>query len=259
MTRQSHFTQTLRAGAAALCCALLIVPLNAFASPAGVYLPKTDWFLHSTDPAPSASRGADRFGAAEPGLMSDDIGRFIDSIILAQAEEPTGGGSDPSSTSDRTTETAPAVISERFTLKLIKRLRETRDVCQRIDYLYRIDCLRVEFREIARTLPRTGDYALAGQALTSAADRLERIVKSNADSTRPKISPTPLKPAAKRIQPLIAVKPSAVRAASVAATKVIADTATILLRSTENSERREVSYQEIAQAIDSTKILLRSA
>ena len=59
--------------------------------------------------------------------------------------------------------------------------------------------------------------------------------------------------------PLAAIRPAELPRVMAEAAAIVDDTSTILLRSTENSERRQIAYQEIAVAIDSTKVLLRSA
>ncbi len=130
------------------------------------------------------------------------------------------------------------------------------------DYLeprYRIDCIRVYFLQLSRELPRTGDYAPVRAALAKAAADLDVIVRQNRDPSAPLLRPRLNgKPAAPLLPPIRAVRPEAAARALRQAEAVIEETATVLLRSTENSERRTAHYQQIAAAIGSTKVLLRS-
>lgn len=129
-----------------------------------------------------------------------------------------------------------------------------------IERRYRIDCIRFYFRQIADELPQTGEYAPVREALARAADQLDAIVRQNGDPTAPAVRPRLNgKPAAPRLPPIRALRPGTEVRAERAAQAVIDEAATVLLRSTENSERRMAHYQQIAMAIRSTKVLLRSA
>jgi len=236
MNQQSHLSHAARAFVTALCCSTLIVPINAFASPSGVYIAKRDWLLHN-----QLIRGLRPDGA---------------DIILAQSGEPD---SKPESAADRLASSAQRV-SEKETARIIKRISDSRDFCYVVPVPFRINCLQTQFDRIARSLPQTGDYAPVRKVLQDASEKLGAVVRGNIDTTvKPIVPVIKNKPDAPRSEALVAIKPAAVRKANAAAAAIIAETTTLLLRSTENLERREVSYQEIAQAIDSTKILLRSA
>lgn len=128
-----------------------------------------------------------------------------------------------------------------------------------VDRRYRIDCIRFYFRQIASELPRTGEYAPVRDALTTAADKLDAIIRQNLDPNAPTIRPRLNgKSAAPRLPPIRAIRPESEARAMRAAQAVIEEAETVLLRSTENSDRRMAHYQQIAAAIDSTKVLLRS-
>lgn len=128
-----------------------------------------------------------------------------------------------------------------------------------VERRYRIDCIRFYFRQIASELPDTGEYAPVRAALIKAADQLDAIVRQNRDAAAPSLRPRVNgKPAAPRLPPLRAIRSGSELRAERAAQAVIDEAATVLLRSTENSERRMAHYQQIAAAINSTKVLLRS-
>lgn len=234
MNRLPALIQLLRRITAALSIALLAVPVPAFATPSPMI-------------------------AAPILLLPGNLGAGIvapEWFLLAQStDEP----SDYESHADRNPQPKLAIAASE-TRRIIKLISDGRDFCSGVPLLYRVDCLRYHFWKVAQTLPKTGDYAPVRAALLNAADQLEAIRDANLD---PAGKPTQFrlrsKPDAARVPALVPIRPASAAQANSAATEVIAQTTTILLRSTENSDRRQASYQEIAAVIDSTKVLLRSA
>ncbi len=132
--------------------------------------------------------------------------------------------------------------------------------CGKYDPVYRIDCLRQSIQLTASRLPNTGEYAQARQILRKAASRLGKIVSENADPEQPLLDATPTaNPYFHNSRHYTAVKRKNLNSAMRQARAVVEEARTELLRSSENSERRYAHYQEIATAIGSTKVLLRSS
>ncbi|SPH18683.1 hypothetical protein DEA8626_02225 [Defluviimonas aquaemixtae] len=153
-------------------------------------------------------------------------------------------------------------LNSRDTDRLIYVILSARRTCgdDWIEPRYRIDCLRFHFWQMSRELPKSGEYEPVRRALAKAAGDLDRIVRRNLDRSAPAVRPRiEGKPLAPRLPPIRAVKPEAEAQAARAAVAVVEEAGTVLLRSSENSERRQVHYRSIAGAIDSTKVLLRSA
>lgn len=124
---------------------------------------------------------------------------------------------------------------------------------------YLIDCLGSNLAELAAEIPKTGDYAEAAQILNDASKKLRSIARDNRSASLPKARlrgvVNDVEITTKRLVP---VETSALSASAALAADVLVETQTLLLRSAENSERRKVPYEEIALAVGTQTILLRS-
>ena len=141
-------------------------------------------------------------------------------------------------------------------VSLVESISQT---CRPVDAAYRVDCVASELKVVAEQLPDTGDYNEARKILEDAADDLEDLARRNIDRTQPRVR-VKLPPESGRpvTEALAAVKPDVVAETNAAAIEILDNTTTILLRSAENSESRAIHYQQIAEAVDSNKVLLRS-
>ncbi|MEP2503171.1 MAG: hypothetical protein ABJH85_00370 [Paracoccaceae bacterium] len=134
--------------------------------------------------------------------------------------------------------------------------------CAQLDPRFQIDCLAAKYERIALLLPNTGDQRIIKSSLNKAARKLRRIVRQNADASVPRTRfalETPdgaTKPITTR--PIKAIESQSLETANAEAVAVIDELSTKLLRSSENSERRQEYFAGIAQAVDSNKLLLRS-
>ncbi|MFQ5624081.1 MAG: hypothetical protein ACE5FS_11865 [Paracoccaceae bacterium] len=162
-------------------------------------------------------------------------------------------------------------LTDPFVDRLAKRIRAINGFCTQIPIHYRIDCLADQYGVIARSLPDGFEFRDLRDVLLRASRRLARISKCgerfsgkgadcDVDRTVPKISPKAVIggrffASSRRLK---AIKPSRLADARKAAIAVVDETQTILLRSAENSKKRQNQYAKIAQAIDSNKVLLRS-
>ena len=132
--------------------------------------------------------------------------------------------------------------------------------CGQYTDVWRIDCISDELERMAQKMPRTNEYSRAKSEILAASARLHALAVQNAD---------PAKPAVRRAakvgntmrtttRPITAVAPDRVAATNRAANAVIAELSTTLLRSAPNSATATRELTRVAQAVDSTKVLLRS-
>lgn len=204
-------------------------------------------------PAPALAR----LGPALPPALAVPA---PDALILVQQ----GCGSDcprPPDTGSGTTGGGSGISTGR-TRKITTAIAQASQTCRPewVERRYRIDCLRWELRRIAQSLPQTGDYAPVRKALARASGDLDAIARKYADPTAPPIQPSiGGKPLAPQLPPLIGVRPGDEDRALREAERVIDEAQTILLRSAAESESRMVAYRDIATALGSTKVLLRSS
>jgi hypothetical protein len=172
------------------------------------------------------------------------------------------GSQAPNSKNDYNRKGKYYFLNDSDTDKITKVLAGALKTCgpDALERRYRIDCVRYYFWQMSRELPDTGEYLPVKQALAKAATELEAIVKRNRDPSaapvRPRLKGGSLAP---RLPPIHAIRPEAEARAMREAQAVIEETATVLLRSTENSQRRMIHFQQIAAAVGSTKVLLRSS
>jgi filamentous hemagglutinin family protein len=144
--------------------------------------------------------------------------------------------------------------------QVVDQLQEATAYCSVIGQSeYVIDCLSERLAVIAAGLPETGDYADARAALNAAAGRLSELVAANEDTDFPANLTRSLRPdAPPSSRPLRPVREDNLAATLAAASGILAETQTQLLRSASASSE-SIHYQRIATAVGSTNtILLRS-
>lgn len=120
---------------------------------------------------------------------------------------------------------------------------------------YRIDCLAFNLHLLAQKLPAGAE----AEAIARAAAELQAIAAANADADRPAVRRPPgaTRSAAR---PLRAVSAARQAAAAAAADVALDRLSTTLLRSASNAPASQrVSLERAAQAVNSAKVLLRSA
>lgn len=152
-------------------------------------------------------------------------------------------------------------LNKGTTNNLVRILKDANDTCdERILKRYRIDCLRIYYGWVADELPESGEYLPIKQAMRKAEKKLSAIVSANVDKTQPVITPREgHKKNAKKMPPLRAVKPAAEKKAIAQAEAVVKETELVILRSGEDPARRAEHFQEVAAAVDSNLVILRSA
>jgi hypothetical protein len=172
-----------------------------------------------------------------------------------EGETPSFSPSDPRGESN-----VGQPVTEATTDALVARIAEVNAVCDWVLQPYRLWCLANGYDLMAETLLPFGGYRDVRQVLRRTANQLRVIAEANVD---PEAEPVVLRrreggATAVGNAPIRAVRRDAVAGTNRQAAAVLDEATTVLLRSAENSSRRQVSYQRIAQAIDSSKVLLRS-
>ena len=135
------------------------------------------------------------------------------------------------------------------------------EACAGYDLTWRVDCLSVELQRAADNLPKTSAYGPARAEVVAAAKKLQEIARANADPARPAIVRKAIVAGrtVKTPRPITPIAPERVAAANAQAEAVIAELSTQLLRSAPSTPTARVELARVAQAIDSSKILLRSS
>jgi len=144
---------------------------------------------------------------------------------------------------------APRGLAARTTDGLIRQIDRDLYKCYQLGDLYYYDCYRKTFRRAAGTLRGNRDYTPAYEAMKLCETRVGRAVDANLDPSLPR----------KRagFVSYAAIKPEAAPQLRQATLQVVEEAKTLLLRSP--STEQKPHFQKIAQALDSTKVLLRAA
>lgn len=183
--------------------------------------------------------------------------------VYAQTTAPTSGPTGNTTTpnvgfgdSDVGGETG---LETAFTTSIIRNVEAVKAECGRYDPVYRIDCLQRGLRLTAQRIPRNAAYGDMKRAILRAADKLDAIVRANVDTRAPKLDAKPgANPRFARNRSYRAIKRENLAKAMAAASQVVDELQTELLRAADNSEKRQQHYQRVAVAVQSTKVLLRS-
>ncbi|NIZ62612.1 hypothetical protein DL239_16695 [Sedimentitalea sp. CY04] len=141
--------------------------------------------------------------------------------------------------------------------EVLERLATIRDECQPAE-LYRIDCLAERLTTLEKSMDNLVGYGEARDILSDTANQLREITQNNLDQDRPRARLESTDGSFRSKSPLSAVSAANERRALAQAVAVLAEAETRLLRSAESSSRRAVQYQQIAAALGSNKVLLRS-
>ncbi|GMB82412.1 hypothetical protein NN6n1_31950 [Shinella zoogloeoides] len=144
-----------------------------------------------------------------------------------------------------------------LTHSIVKNINAASAECAAYDPVYRIDCLRQRLLDIAQRIPKGKAYDEARQIVQRAAGRLGRIQAANLDAKAPRIRSRG-NARMKETKTYTAVRKRNLEKAMEDARQVIEEAETQLLRASENSEKRAGHYRDIAAAVGSTKVLLRS-
>lgn len=136
-----------------------------------------------------------------------------------------------------------------------------REHCETYSIHWRIDCLSSELRAAADRLGTSGDSGVIRAELIKASDELAQIAAANAYAAQPPVvRTTEVNGTTRRTnRPIRSIAAARLPAVNAAATAVLDNLSTTLLRSAPSAAARQANFERAAQAVDSAKVLLRSA
>lgn len=143
---------------------------------------------------------------------------------------------------------------------IVESLEAATEFCgQLANRQYTVDCIAERLAEVARQMPNTGEYAEAKAAILEASQKMHALAVANQSSAVPRAraaraGSNPMR----TTRPLTPVSVDRMEQVEAEATKILAEVETVLLRSAESSESRQIAYTRIAEAVGSNKVLLRS-
>jgi hypothetical protein len=147
-------------------------------------------------------------------------------------------------------------ISPDKTAMVVKALNDGARFCQAVrDPRYLVDCLADQYEAAAQLMPRDSGYAAARRELMQTARSLHDLAMQNAV---PGKAPATVHYGDRRSnRPLTPVADLA--ATNQEALLIVRHAKKDLLRSAQGSQERSAAYTEVADALESSKVLLRSA
>ncbi|KIC07814.1 hypothetical protein RA19_22070 [Leisingera sp. ANG-M1] len=150
--------------------------------------------------------------------------------------------------------------SAAFLAELLGTLAAAKAFCRSTgDSALQVDCLSERLENAAAGIPQGTDYDEVRGVLKDTSDRLKRLARQNRDPDRRRVTvASTANPAERTTRPLTPVSAAAQAEVNLQAARILEDAATVLLRSSEQAQARQNQYAQIAAAIDSNKVLLRS-
>lgn len=150
--------------------------------------------------------------------------------------------------------------SANFTRQLVSSLATAKAFCGGLDQsAYRVDCLAERLQVVSDDIPEGTDYDEVRQVLKDASAEMALLARNNRDPDLPKAPASRQGDSSERSsRPLTPVSSAAQAEVGERAIAILEQAQTQLLRSADSSNSRSLQYAQIAQAIDSTKVLLRS-
>ena len=161
-----------------------------------------------------------------------------------------GGSSDSGPDGDRGNGGGFSSLSHNQTNTIVADIGKANDLCKSLPLEYRADCLSQSLKTSVRKV-RKKIYIPIKNEISTTAQSIEDIVTENLDEEAPVI-----KFGNKTYRP---IKKEVLVAVNERVAKVVEESATRLIRSAGNSVTRKIHYQRVAKALNSTKVLMRSA
>jgi len=187
-------------------------------------------------------------------------------ILYGQSEtEPEGEEGEYSPPEDGgevtvSNRTPPRALRTTTVGRLLSGAENARTHCSAIPQAYMVDCIRAKLLEALNDMPHDAAYADMRAVLEETIAALDKLVVENEDTAQPKLQVEVNKSGAiNRSRPIRAVKADAVASVNAKAFAILEQAETKLLRSSEDQGVNKLQYARIAQAIGSSKVLLRSS
>ncbi len=196
---------------------------------------------------PTTASGLGRIGNAPPPLPPPPITRGLDSFPTTTLGAPSGP--------------APGLelISTETTQRILDEIRAGSAFCKALVHQeYVIDCLSDRLQSVADGLSAVGEYSEVRAALEDAAQQLHALALANASADLER-SIARASGNRRSSRPLTAVSAERLGAVNAQAAAIINGAELVLLRSSSGSARRSVAFSQVAQVVNSTKVLLRSS
>ncbi|MEX5580053.1 hypothetical protein [Pseudophaeobacter sp. A-200-2] len=172
--------------------------------------------------------------------------------------EGTYGGSEGSYGGEATTSLGLSAANRVATpQQVVVRLNAIREFCSDSG-AYLVDCMAERMEQLSVGMSGLSGYQDVRKTLGQTAGELRKIARDNRDPQAPRARVQHGDPRLKSSRPLVAVASDRKRQAAAAAISALEEAETILLRSAAQSTARAVQYQQIAAALGSNKVLLRS-
>lgn len=154
--------------------------------------------------------------------------------------------------------TLPQVATPQATTQIVTQLNVATEFCSAIgSSAYVVDCLSERLAVIEQSLPQTGEYAEAREAIGLASRGLRLLVEESPSADLPDgVARSSGPDAQESTRPLRAVSTESLEETLLAAANIIEEAETVLLRSSASPE--QIHYQRVAEAMGSNKVLLRS-
>jgi hypothetical protein len=172
--------------------------------------------------------------------------------------EGTYGGSEGSYGGEGTTSPGLSVANRVATpQQVVMRLNAIPEFCSSSG-AYLVDCMAERMEQLAEGMSGLSGYQDARKTIGETAANLRKIARDNRDPQAPRAVVQYSGANTKSSRPLVAVASARKRQAAAAAVSALEEAETILLRSAAQSTARAVQYQQIAAALGSNKVLLRS-
>lgn len=184
---------------------------------------------------------------------------FMGGAVIAQStgegsSSGTGGSSEAGGGTSSTGRTAATQVSS--VPQLSTRLSQMKSLCTDTDGFV-VDCLAERIETLVLDASDLHGHKEMKQILRDTAEELRQLARANSDRTAPRARIT--SPDGQRsTRPLVAVTPSRRSSAHRQAIAILEEAETKLLRSSAQSAARASQYQQVANALGSNKVLLRS-
>ncbi|MEX5598683.1 hypothetical protein [Pseudophaeobacter sp. C1-32P7] len=150
--------------------------------------------------------------------------------------------------------------SAAFLRQLVTSLSAAKAFCADIDAAeYRVDCLAERLESVSAEIPEDSDYEEVRQVLRDTARDIHRLTRKNRDWKQSNAYASRKTSSTDRTtRPLTPVNPARAAQVNQQASAILDQAQTVLLRSAEAAEERRSQYVQIAEALGSNKVLLRS-
>ena len=215
---------------------------------------------------PSYSLATDPLPAMAPGSLPTSVTVEANWFSLTAAAQSCEGNCPPLSYPPlpglKSAPYSPTGISGTLDVSAyVNEMRASVVFCKAIsNRAYLVDCLSERIGAVAAKMPAYGGTAEIRATLVTASRQLGAVANKYKSRTTPAVNmamggPTPIA----TTRPLRPVAPQNLDAALSAASAIVAETETILLRSSTDPAQDALAFQQVAAVIGSTKVLLRSS